>query len=455
MRQERMTDSDTALALAERAAPRYTSYPTAPHFQPAVGVEMAGRWLAGLPDNAILSVYLHVPYCRSICTYCGCHTKATLRDEPLAAYGNWLSKEMELLSRATSARRVTSIHWGGGTPSMLGPDRLAMLVEQLGKRFDLSGIVEHAIELDPRLVDGRLANALAEMGVNRVSLGVQDMHRHVQSLIGRVQPQEDVEATISLLREVGIEAINIDLMYGLPRQSAEDVRRTVTWAAGLKPSRLAIFGYAHVPWLKKHQRLIDAAALPGAAERLQQAAVARETLPGIGYRAIGLDHFSLPDDSMAVASRRGMLRRNFQGYTTDVADALLPLGASSIGRLPQGYIQNAPDVGNWSRAIDEGNLAIVRGIALSVDDHARAEVIERLMCDFSVDFGTVAERHFGVADAFDGAIEALDDLVRRGLVVRVQCNVTMTEAGAPFVRLAAAAFDAYLEEGQRRHSMAV
>ncbi len=450
-----MTQRDTALVLAERSAPRYTSYPTAPHFHQGIGPQEAADWLASLPDSASLSLYLHVPYCRSICAYCGCHTKATLRDEPLAAYANCLATEIDLLASKTRARRVTHIHWGGGTPSMLGAARLARLTKQIGERFDLSQIVEHAIELDPRHVDRQLADMLAEIGVNRVSLGVQDMHRHVQDAIGRVQPPEEVEATVALLRQAGIGAINVDLMYGLPHQTIHDVRRTVSWAADLDPARLAIFGYAHVPWMKKHQRLIDTAALPGAAERLEQADAAREALIAEDYVAIGLDHFARAGDPMAIAQREGRLRRNFQGYTTDCADALLPLGASSIGKLPQGHVQNAPDMANWSRAFGEGRLPVVRGIALSADDIARADVIERLMCDQFVDFGVLAETHFGRDDAFDSAIGQLDALARDGVLVRQGRHIAMTPAGAPFVRLAAAAFDAYLEQSQARHSVAV
>ncbi|MGE3246761.1 MAG: oxygen-independent coproporphyrinogen III oxidase [Beijerinckiaceae bacterium] len=450
-----MQNPNAALILAERSAPRYTSYPTAPHFTPAVGPEQARTWLGDLPAGATLSLYLHVPYCRAICNYCGCHTKAALRDEPLGAYARWLDMEIALLARASAARRVTHIHWGGGTPSLLGPARIAGLMVRLRESFDLSKLSEHAIELDPRHVSEELAAALAKAGVNRVSLGVQDMHPHVQKAIGRVQPPEIVEASVAVLRAAGISAINLDLMYGLPYQSTEDVRRTVRWAASLDPARLAIFGYAHVPWMKKHQRLIDAATLPGAGMRLEQAAAARETLVAGGFDAIGLDHFARPGDPMAIAAKNGSLKRNFQGYTTDAADAVLPLGVSSIGRLPQGYIQNAPDIGNWSRAIEAGRFATVRGVAFSGDDIARAEVIERLMCDEAVDFGAIAEKHFGAAGAFDDAISQLDQLASNGVLERAGRRIALTQAGAPFVRLAAAAFDSYLAANAARHSVAV
>ncbi|MHB2165414.1 oxygen-independent coproporphyrinogen III oxidase [Alsobacter sp. R-9] len=443
------------LVLAEKSVPRYTSYPTAPHFNAEVDAAVAAGWMAGLPEDASLSLYLHVPYCRSICTYCGCHTKAARRDDPLDTYTETLLQEIDGLARATAARRVTHIHWGGGTPSLLGPDRLNRLVGRLRERFDLSAVEEHAIELDPRTVDAALVEGLARMGVNRASLGVQDLNLHVQEAIGRVQPFEVVAQCVGLLRAQGIDAINLDLMYGLPKQSVANVIHTAELAASLSPSRLAIFGYAHVPWFKTHQRLIDAATLPGAGERLEQADAATRALLAQGYEVIGLDHFARPDDPMAVAAREGTLRRNFQGYTTDVADALLGLGASSIGRLPQGFVQNAPDVGNWRRAVEEGRLPIVRGIAFSPDDHVRAGVIERLMCDFAVDFGAAADAGYGHADALDDAIPDLEALQRDGVLVLDGRRLRLTPAGRPFMRLAAAAFDSYLRKGAARHSVAV
>lgn len=447
--------SHSALALAERSAPRYTSYPTAPHFSPQIDGAAAANWMGALADSASLSLYLHVPYCRAICNYCGCHTKAALRDEPLELYVQKLVAEIALTAKATKARRVTHIHWGGGTPGLLGPQRLQRLVAALGEHFDTGGVVEHAIELDPRHVDRALADALAECGVNRVSFGVQDINAHVQKAIGRIQPPEQVEQAAGLIRAAGISAINLDLMYGLPEQIETDVARTARWAASLEPARLAIFGYAHVPWMKKHQRLIDEAALPGAAQRMAQEEIARAALLASGYEAVGLDHFARPQDGLAVAARSGTLRRNFQGYTADAADALLPLGASSIGFLPQGFIQNAPDIGAWMRAVDEGHLACTRGIAINDDDRLRARVIERLMCDYRIDFGAYARGLTGYTAALDDAIGALDELQAQGIAVRTDRVVKLTPAGRPFVRLVAAAFDAYLQRGAAKHSLAV
>ncbi len=446
---------DAALILAEKSAPRYTSYPTAPHFSPAVGAETATKWLAALPPASALSLYLHVPYCSAICNYCGCHTKAVQRAEPLDAYEDYLAREIDLVARLTPAKRVTDAHWGGGTPSLLGPNRLLRLSRALKDRFEFAPNVEYAIELDPRTVDPALVEALAACGFTRVSLGVQDLNHHVQEAIGRIQPFEVVETAVNLLRGAGIAAINLDLMYGLPEQTLEDVRHSMRLAAELNPSRLAIFGYAHVPWFKVHQRLIDASALPGAAERLQQAAAARRTLAEYGYEAIGLDHFAKPDDPLAVAARSKTMRRNFQGYTTDAADALLPFGVSSIGRLPQGYVQNAPDLGTWRRAIDDGRLPVVKGVAFSVEDLARGAVIEKLMCDFSVDYGAIGAAFLGDERAFDDALPELLQFERDGVITLAGRVVTLTEAGKPFLRLPASAFDAYLKTRAARHSVAV
>ncbi|WP_363347700.1 oxygen-independent coproporphyrinogen III oxidase [Methylocystis echinoides] len=444
-----------ALALAERSAPRYTSYPTAPHFSKEIGDAEMRDWLAALDPHASLSLYFHVPFCREICAYCGCHTKAVRQEAPLTAYKETLLREIEMTAQATRARSVASIHWGGGTPSILGPARFGEIISRLRDLFDFSPEIEHAIELDPRLLDAPMAEALARAGITRASFGVQDLNEHVQEAAGRVQPFEIVASAVALLRGVGVTAINLDLMYGLPEQSVEDVARTAAMAASLEPQRLAVFGYAHVPWFKANQKLIDAVALPGAAERLAQAAAVRRTLEHAGFEAIGLDHFARPDDPLAVASREGSMRRNFQGYTIDAATALLPFGVSSIGRLPQGFVGNATDLAGWRRAVEADRFPITRGLAFSVEDLARGEIIERLMCDFAVDYGAIAQEHGFAAESFDDARMSLRRLESDGVVEVIDRRVTVTERGRPFVRLAAAAFDAYLEASAARHSAAV
>jgi len=445
----------SVIALAERNVPRYTSYPTAPHFTADVGPSVYAAWLAAVPADAALSLYIHVPYCTEICRYCGCHTKATLRPEPLDAYVEALIGEIGLVAAATAARTVVHLHWGGGTPSILGPERLARIVQRIAQHFDLSHIAEHAIELDPRQVTRPLADALAALGVTRASLGVQEFSPHVQEAIGRIQPFETVHAAADALRGAGIARINVDLMYGLPGQSIADVQATVDLVAALHPSRLALFGYAHVPWFKANQKLIDEAALPGASERIEQARAAAQRLASHGYLPVGLDHFAQAGDALAIAARAGRLRRNFQGYTTDPADALIGFGASAIGRLPQGFAQNAVDIAGYVRAVTRGAFATVKGIAVSADDELRGAIIERLMCDLAVDLAALPVAAPEAAPTFEYERAELDALAAAGLITIEGSRITVTEEGRPFVRLVAAAFDAYLAQSRSRHSIAV
>lgn len=438
------------LAFAGRSVPRYTSYPTAPNFTAAVGAETYANWLSALPEVATLSLYIHVPFCTHLCLFCGCHTKAVRRSGPIERYTERLIDEIALVGAAVGRRKVVHLHWGGGTPSILGEQRLAAITGRIGTVFDLSALREHAIELDPRRMSKQLAHALAEIGVNRASVGVQDCSFHVQKASGRIQPFVLVEEAVDWLRTAGIEHINIDLMYGLPRQTAGDVAHSARRAASLSPQRLALFGYAHVPWLRPHQRLIDDASLPGPLQRLEQAQTAAAVLQSAGYVPIGLDHFARPDDSLAKAARTSRLRRNFQGYTTDEADALIGLGASAISKLPQGFVQNAADTAGYSRAIEAGRFASAKGVALSADDRLRAYIIKRLMCDLAVDLDEAA-----AGRDFSAEIAALKALAEEGLVKLDGRTVAATERGRPFLRLIAAAFDAYLPANQTRHSIAV
>ena len=440
--------------MLERAVPRYTSYPTAPNFSPAVDAKVYRSWLTGLPGEATLSLYLHVPFCRELCHYCGCHTKATLRDEPIKAYAQRLAEEIALVASHAGRRKVTHIHWGGGTPSILDADLLKFIADELAGHFDLSAIREHAIELDPRYITRPLLRALRDIGVNRASLGVQDFSAHVQQAAGRIQPFDTVRNAVDLLNEFGIDRINIDLMYGLPKQTVADVRRTATLAHELKPQRVAVFGYAHVPWFRPQQRLIAQSDLPSSQQRLAQAEAAHETLVQFGYQPVGLDHYAKPDDQLVAKS--GRLQRNFQGYTDDDADALVGLGASAISRLPQGFAQNAPAVGNYSRAIAEGNLATVKGIALCDDDRLRGHIIERLMCDMAVDLDAVAdESGFDIDTDFSDELDSLRPFQENGSVLIDGHRIRITEKGRPYMRLVASAFDTYLTRAKSRHSLAV
>ncbi len=453
------------LSHAMRNVPRYTSYPTAPHFHDGVTARTYSDWLGAITPQDTLSLYLHVPYCKELCHYCGCHTKATRQEAPLKAYAATLGKEIGLVARhLTNAGPIRHIHWGGGTPSLLPRQSLIDLTGLMRVLFDFAPDVEHAIELDPRLVSAQLAETLAMIGVNRASLGVQDFDLDVQKAIGRVQPYEVVAKATGHLRAAGLTSLNFDLMYGLPGQSAATILDTVDKTLSLAPGRIALFGYAHVPWMRKHQRLIDEAALPNAAERLELADLARAELQKAGYVAIGLDHFARPDDSMAIALADGSLKRNFQGYTTDQGEQLVGFGVSSIGKLSKGYIQNMMDVGNWRRSIEAGELPVSKGLALSVDDRARGRIIEELMTNYACDLAPVCKTYglstHDLADAFSALEDlAADGLVRLDIGANDNARVQVTEAGRPYVRLAAAAFDAYLAAsqatGKARHSAAV
>jgi len=443
-------NSASLLALAERNVPRYTSYPTAPHFSDAVGPQAYASWLEELPATMPLSLYLHVPLCSELCLYCGCTTKAVRRQAPIEAYAQRLKAEIRLLADRIGGRKVVTLHWGGGTPSILGAAELVDVFAALTAAFDVAPDAEHAIELDPRRLPPEIVATLAELGVTRASLGVQDFSLHVQEAIGRIQPFEQVESAIEALRSAGIANINMDLMYGLPRQTIADVIRTAELAATLSPTRLAVFGYAHVPWFKPHQRLIDESCLPGVAERIEQMRAAAETLERCGYVRVGIDHFASANDDLLRAAQGGRLHRNFQGYTTDQAQALIGLGASAIGRLPQGYVQNAPDIGSYLRAIDARQFAVKKGIAFSPEDRVRARIIERLMCDFTVDLDDC-----DATDDFSVELSEVDQLRSAGIVVRDGRQIFVTREGRPLVRLVAAAFDSYLPKNQNRHSAAV
>jgi oxygen-independent coproporphyrinogen-3 oxidase len=345
---------------------------------------------------------------------------------------------------------LTHLHWGGGTPSELGSGGLVRVLTALRDAFRFDAGLEHAIELDPRRVTGELMRSLAGLGVNRISLGVQTFDPMVQSAIGRVQPHEQVARAVADIRATGIEALSFDLMYGLPHQTVASAAETARLAAALAPRRLSVFGYAHVPWMKKVQGGIDVAALPGAEARLLQITAIRDVLLESGYVAVGFDHFAMPGDPLAQAAAAGTLRRNFQGYTTDAAPALIGLGASAISRLPAGYAQNAPDIAPYRRAVAEDRLPTARGRALTEDDRRRAALIETLLCGGTVDLLRDVPEPVRLS-----AMPRLRPMLRRSLAYLDGGALRVTEAGRPFARIVASAFDAYLAGTDGRHSMAV
>ena len=437
--------------------PRYTSYPTAPHFHAGVGAEAYKGWLGGIDPATELSLYLHIAYCAEMCWFCGCHTKITKRYAPVAAYMRSLWREMELVAEALPTRMTARhIHFGGGSPTILSAEDFVRTVDLLRQHFVLKGDAEVAVELDPRTADEAYVKAMAGAGVTRASIGVQDLDDKVQQAINRIQPYEITEQVTGWLRHYGVAEVNIDLIYGLPFQTLDGLLATIDKAvSGLKPSRVALFGYAHVPWMKKHQRLIPEESLPDTATRFAQYEQGCKLLTETyGYVQVGLDHFAAPDDELAVALKSKTLHRNFQGYTTDTASALIGLGASGIGSLPQGYVANEGEIHAYQRSIVEGRLPTARGVAVSADDLMRRDIIERLMCDLEVDLEQVAGRH-GSTDSFEAELASLAPLQADGLVTVEGRRIAVTEDGRTLVRAVCAAFDRYLRQGEQRHSKAV
>jgi oxygen-independent coproporphyrinogen-3 oxidase len=365
-----------------------------------------------------------------------------------------LEREIELVARHLPGRMgVTHIHWGGGTPTILsGPD-LRRIMGLLERSFGIRSTAEIAVEIDPRTLTLEHVEALATSGLNRASLGVQDFDPKVQKTINRVQSFEQTARVATWLRHAGVTGLNLDLMYGLPYQTTESVLRTVEQALRLDPDRIALFGYAHVPWMKRHQALLPEEAMPDAIGRVEQSTAAAAALIEAGYVQIGIDHFAKPGDPLVLRQREGRLHRNFQGYTTDEATALIGFGTSSIGSLPQGYVQNAPSTVAYREAIMNGRLATVRGVALTDDDRLRRSIIERLMCDFSVDLERLASDD--ARPDFESELAALDELARDGLVKRDGLFIEIPEDSRLLVRNVCAAFDRYLESGAARHSRAV
>ena len=440
----------------DRAVPRYTSYPTAPHFGAEVTPARYRDWLGELSGGETASLYLHVPFCRRLCWFCGCTMTVINSQRPVASYLESLRREIGLVAEALPARLgVRHVHWGGGSPNTLTPEDWLEMMALLRGLFDIAPDAEVAVELDPRTTSRDYVRALAAAGVNRASIGIQDNHPEVQAAINRIQPPEVTARVVRWLREAGIDGINADLVYGLPHQDEARFAATVRDTIALKPDRIALFGYAHVPWMKPHQNLINEAALPGAHARFRLARQAAEQLEEGGYVRIGLDHFALPEDPMTLALEAGTLHRNFQGYTVDAADVLLGFGPSAIGRLPQGYVQNETTTPGWRKAVLEGALPVARGHALDAEDRLRGEIVERLMCEQEVDLADVCRRHGAKSDMFLGEVLTLASMRRDGLVEIFGDTIRITEAGRPFCRLAAAAFDAYLGRGEGRHSRAV
>lgn len=432
--------------------PRYTSYPTAPHFGPEVDGGVYATWLAATDPAVPVSLYLHVPFCDELCLYCGCNTAVARRSDVRQAYAALLVREIGMVAAALGKRRrVTHVHWGGGTPTALPGKAMREVDAALRLHFDIDNDAEVAVELDPRHLAGDRIAALAAIGTRRASLGVQDFDPKVQQAIGRIQSQAQTAAAVAAMRGIGARSINLDLMYGLPYQTPAGAAETARRALALAPDRVAVFGYAHVPWMRRRQKLLPEGELPGPQVRFASRAAIDVTMREAGFAAIGLDHYARPQDSLARAASEGRLVRNFQGYTTDAAPLLIGLGASAIGTLTQGFVQNHADVPAWREAINAGRLAVARGIAPTPEDRMRGEIISRLLCDLSVNLGAVARRH---NLALVWPVAALRAMERDGLLVFDHGRIRVREEARPFLRSIAALFDTRLAQAGR-HSQAV
>jgi oxygen-independent coproporphyrinogen-3 oxidase len=439
----------------DRPGPRYTSYPSAPQF--SAGFDAAqlleyARQSNAAPGPRPLSLYLHIPFCFSPCFYCGCNRLITRDTTRGVGYVERLLGESALVAPLFDAeRQVLQLHLGGGTPNFLSVQTLTRLIAGIGTHFRLSSSArrDYSIELDPRSVPPDYPSALASLGFNRVSLGVQDFDAEVQRAVNREQSVEQTLDLIDECRDHGLRSINVDLIYGLPHQTLRGFRQTLRQVSSARPDRIAVYAYAHLPKLFKAQRHIDAQALPGPEERLDLLRLAIEELSASGYRYIGMDHFALPEDELVRAQQAGELQRNFMGYTTHANCDLLGLGVSAISHVGDSLSQNWRDLRAWEAAVDAGRLPLWRGLALSADDRLRAAVIAQLMCQDVIDIAAIEQRHgIDFAAYFRADLERLEPHLADGLVRREAARIAVTPAGRLLLRSIAMCFDAYLHGAQ-------
>lgn len=376
-----------AYGLFDRNVPRYTSYPTATHFKAQVEPGLQVKWLQQLQPGHPISLYVHIPFCRRICWFCACRTQGLAGDSRLERYLIGLHREIALVADVLrEGVTVSRLHLGGGTPTLLSPDQLGALVGTIRERFQFNAECEFSVEIDPNEIDSERLAVLAHAGMNRASVGVQDFDPRVQHAIGRTQSFELTEQVVGQLRAHDIQSLNVDMLYGLPHQTEARLIRSIELLHALAPDRVALFGYAHVPWMAKRQTMIPTDALPSTEERFFLAERAHIQWISQGYEPIGIDHFARPDDGLAWAKHQGLLRRNFQGYTDDTAPTLIGLGASAISKYPQGFIQNDPKTAGYLNRIETGQAAGTRGHVFRGEDSVRARAIEMLLCDFAIDF---------------------------------------------------------------------
>ncbi|HUF10057.1 MAG TPA: oxygen-independent coproporphyrinogen III oxidase [Rhodothermales bacterium] len=443
----------------DRPGPRYTSYPTAPHFSEEF---QSVDWESHITENnrsadRPVSLYFHFPFCDTLCWFCGCTVVISRRREPIEKYVHAIFREIELYSsRIHPDREIVQIHFGGGTPTHLTPVEIRAIGRKIHEAFRVAEGAEISCEMDPRGLTLDHLQALRDAGFNRASLGVQDFEPAVQQAVNRIHDEALVGGVLADVRRVGFESINLDLIYGLPHQTVESFEDTIEKVLSFDPDRLAVFSYAHVPWLKPHQRLIKPEDLPPPEQKLEMLKLIVETLTRRGYDYIGMDHFAKVDDDLARAQKNGTLQRNFQGYSTFAGADIYALGMSSISQLPYCYAQNTKDLGSYYAAIAADQLPMEKGVTLSEDDFLRRFVIMRLMCDMGLDYEKLSlELDRDVRSYLADEIEDLEGFEEDGLLEATDFGFKITPAGRLMVRNIAMTFDAYLVESNARYSRTV
>ncbi|MCL6698467.1 oxygen-independent coproporphyrinogen III oxidase [Sphingomonas sp. NSE70-1] len=430
--------------LLATPVPRYTSYPTAAEFGDAVGARQLDAELAVIDPDRPVSLYVHIPYCHEICWYCGCNTGAANKTQRLTGYLDTLHQEIELVAGKLGGRgNVRRIALGGGSPNAISPNQFAALLATLRAAFSAED-AQLSIELDPRSLDASWYQAIADAGVTRASLGVQTLDPKVQRSIGRLQPEELIRTAVKELRSAGIRSLNFDLMYGLPYQGLAELNATLAATIDMRPERIALFGYAHVPHLIARQRRIDGKALPDAELRFRQAEFGHKVLTHAGYDPIGFDHYARPDDLLSAAARQGQLRRNFQGFTEDGADILIGLGASAISQFPGLIVQNEKNAGRYKIRVSSGLLPATHGIVRTAEDERRRRIIEQILCDGEGDF--LFEQQL---------LDKLQPFLERGLVTLECGRLRLPDYARPYARVIAALFDQYRQPSATRFSNAI
>ncbi len=394
--------------LFDARVPRYTSYPPANRFLPTVGAENQQNWLKSLPVDEPVSIYVHIPFCRRLCWFCACRTQGTKTLSPVESYVDDLIKEVETVgSKVPAGLRMSRLHLGGGTPTLLSAAMMDRMLRSIFEVFSPSGMFEFSVEIDPTEASPEVLDVLSQWGMKRASIGVQDFNPRVQEAIGRVQSFEDTSDVVNKLRANGVASLNVDLLYGLPHQEVETLVDTLDRVVSLRPDRIALYGYAHVPHFSKRQVMIPSEDLPSAERRFVNSEIAKQRLLAIGYKALGIDHFALADDSLAIANRQGKMRRNFQGYTDDPCQTLLGIGASAISKFKQGYLQNSVATATYRSRVRETGLAAQKGHVMDGDDLFIKDLIDSIMCAGCIETAKILQQHPDRTDQLSAHLKAL------------------------------------------------